>query len=92
MVYIVSYDIYDNKRRYIIDKILKGFGIRVQYSVFECDITTAQFYKLRNKLYSVIEPAESDNIRIYSICKACYDKLECIGEGLKIENEEYYLL
>ena len=35
---LVSYDISDDKRRRKVCKILEGYGYRVQYSVFECDL------------------------------------------------------
>ena len=35
-MYIVSYDITSNKLRRKIAKELENYGVRVQYSVFEC--------------------------------------------------------
>lgn len=43
MLYLISYDIAVDKRRTKIAKLLEGFGQRVQYSVFECDLTTKQY-------------------------------------------------
>ena len=37
--YVVVYDISDNSERRRIDKVLKGFGFRIQKSVFECRMT-----------------------------------------------------
>ena len=37
MHYTVAYDITDDKRRNRVAKILKDFGTRIQYSVFECN-------------------------------------------------------
>ncbi len=34
--YAIVYDISDDKERGKVDKILKGFGFRVQKSVYEC--------------------------------------------------------
>ena len=39
MYLVVSYDIHDDKRRNSIHKVLKNFGERIQFSVFECDMT-----------------------------------------------------
>jgi CRISPR-associated protein Cas2 len=36
MFYLVSYDIPDDRRRTRLAKLLKDYGGRVQYSVFEC--------------------------------------------------------
>jgi CRISPR-associated protein Cas2 len=35
---VVSYDISDDKRRRKVAQIMEGYGYRVQYSVFECDL------------------------------------------------------
>ena len=37
-MYVISYDISENKIRNKVAKILEGYGKRIQYSVFECDI------------------------------------------------------
>jgi CRISPR-associated protein Cas2 len=42
MYLVVSYDIHDDKRRNRIHKVLKNFGERIQFSVFECDLTKDQ--------------------------------------------------
>ncbi|MGV2391312.1 MAG UNVERIFIED_CONTAM: CRISPR-associated endonuclease Cas2 [Microcystis novacekii LVE1205-3] len=50
MYFVVSYDISDDKRRTKIHNTLKSYGQRVQYSVFECDLTDTQYAKLRGPL------------------------------------------
>ena len=37
--YVAVYDITSDKERNKVDKVLKGFGFRVQKSVFECRMT-----------------------------------------------------
>jgi CRISPR-associated protein Cas2 len=39
MDYAVVYDISNDKERRKVDKILKGFGFRIQKSVFECRLS-----------------------------------------------------
>ncbi len=36
--YLVSYDICDPKRLRRVARALEGFGVRLQYSVFECPL------------------------------------------------------
>ena len=38
MRYLVSYDISDPKRLRKVARSLEGFGVRLQYSVFECPL------------------------------------------------------
>ncbi len=85
MLYLISYDIAVDKRRTKIAKLLEGFGQRVQYSVFECDLTTKQYAELRRKLHKILKPAEADNLRTYKLCASCVPNIEIVGAGPAIE-------
>lgn len=78
MYIVISYDISEDKRRNKIHNILKSYGQWVQYSIFECDLTPAQYAKLRSRLSKLIK-AETDNIRFYFLCGCCQGKVERIG-------------
>ena len=43
MVYVVSYDIISDRTRRKLSKILEGYGVRIQYSVFECRLNEKRF-------------------------------------------------
>lgn len=71
MTILVTYDVETisesgQKRLRQVAKACKDFGQRVQNSVFECEITEAQFVLLKDKLTSIIDK-EHDSIRIYSL-------------------------
>ncbi len=53
-VYLVSYDIADDKRWRKIFKVLKGYGDPVQLSVFLCALTREQKVGLLSNLLSII--------------------------------------
>lgn len=73
--FIVSYDIVDDKiRKRISDTLLDFGGTRVQYSVFECELTPTRFKKLYNKLHKLRK--ESDSIRYYFLCKRCQERAQ----------------
>lgn len=67
---VVSYDIPDDRRRARICKLLKDYGRRVQYSVFECQLRPRDFKRLRERLKPLLEPKE-DDVRFYRLCAAC---------------------
>ena len=46
MIYVISYDIDDDKRRNKISKVLEEYGVRVLESVFECRRTVIPLFKL----------------------------------------------
>ena len=48
MFYLISYDIPDDRRRSQLAKALKGFGTRVQYSVFEAHLSRNQYEELKH--------------------------------------------
>ncbi len=75
---VITYDISDDKRRTKIHKALKSYGQWMQFSVFECTLTVAEYTRLRNRLNKLIRP-EEDSIRFYFLCACCQGKVERIG-------------
>ncbi|QBH13166.1 CRISPR-associated endonuclease Cas2 [Desulfobacter hydrogenophilus] len=47
---VVAYDISSNKRRNTLVKLLRGYGVRVNYSVFECRIGKAGLSALKMRI------------------------------------------
>lgn len=88
---VVSYDIPDDRRRLRLANAIKDFGARVQYSVFECHLESAELEKLRKRLQKLVEPAE-DSVRIYRFCQDCGAKQEIYGQGRPTEEPEVYIL
>ncbi len=86
-MYIVSYDITSNKLRRKIAKELENYGIRVQYSVFECTLDKERYDELYSKLLRLMTDAEEGSIRFYNLCEKCIKKTSVIGVEKK--NEKY---
>ena len=80
MFYIICYDVPDNKRRNQLAKALKGFGTRVQYSVFEAQLNRKQFNELKQTAASIIDASE-DSIRYYALCNSCVERIEVPAVG-----------
>ena len=80
MFYVISYDIPDDRRRNQLAKVLKGFGNRVQYSVFEAHLNKRQYEALKRAVENLIEPSE-DSVRYYVLCSACADRIEVPAVG-----------
>lgn len=78
-MYIVSYDITNDKLRRKIAKEMENYGIRVQYSVFECDLKVEKYAELYAKLIKLMGDSEEGNIRIYNLCSNCKEKTRLIG-------------
>ncbi len=88
VMYLISYDITNTKIRNKIAKTLEGYGRRVQYSVFECDISQKQFENLYQKLMELMQKEKEGNIRIYQLCTNCMAKLMTIGIFVPVFTEE----
>lgn len=73
MFIIISYDISEDKKRQKLHKILSNYGIAVQLSVFEFELSNKQFIELKNQIDSITD-CNNDNIRIYHLCSLCNEK------------------
>lgn len=83
MLVLITYDVSvvtaDGQRR--LRKIAKtclDYGMRVQNSVFECEIDPAQFTDLRSKLIEIYNP-DADSLRFYFLGKSGRQKVEHLG-------------
>ncbi|MGZ8218745.1 CRISPR-associated endonuclease Cas2 [Methylomagnum sp.] len=89
-MYLVCYDIADNRRRRRMDKLLSGYGVRAQRSVFECAIDAQQAEALEAEAAEVMD-AGLDRLHIYHLCdKDCAGR-QCHGVAEPIEPLDYYL-
>ena len=69
-VYIVCYDVSNDHTRGRIAKILRKYGERVQYSVFEVRLRSdTQLQSLCEQLRAVAD--EETDIRFYRLCENC---------------------
>lgn len=91
MLYVVSYDIPDDRRRTRVHSALTGFGTWVQFSVFECFLDRKQRIKLEARLLEEIHQRE-DTVRIYGLCGTCTSKVEVLGQGTPPKEDTIYLL
>ena len=64
LLYVVTYDIPNDKRRKKVSDLLEGYGRRVQYSVFECLLTSANRIKAPAPTKVKLE---EDSVRFYPI-------------------------
>ena len=84
---VICYDIVDDAERARLAKFLKGYGERVQKSVFEGDVTDFRISGHRNGIKKIIDE-EDDSVRIYHLCRRCEPATEIIGTGRYIETDE----
>ena len=69
MFYLICYDIPDDRRRKKVADLLEGYGLRVQYSVFECHLCAKKLKELQQRLRKQFNQHE-DSIRFYPLSPA----------------------
>ena len=80
MLWVVCYDVVNDRRRYRIMKTLTGYGDRVQYSVFECELTEKRLGRLTLTLQKLVNDQE-DSIRFYPLNELERERMILIGNA-----------
>lgn len=78
MLYLVCYDIVDDRRRTRVSKLLEAYGLRVQKSVFETMLDEKQYEKLEKRLLKLLNVAE-DQLRFYPLPPHYRVKVKVLG-------------
>lgn len=90
-LWVISYDISDNKRRRRVARKLEEVMTRVQFSVFEGRLSVRRTERLLEELRSDL--AKDDSLRVYSIGSAGERHCRVLGNSPPIEsNSGYWLL
>jgi len=84
--YAVVYDISSDKERRKVDKILRGYGFRIQKSVFECMIRKRGLNELITKLEKL--EIKTGFIKIYQLYYS--SKKRVIGDKSKVSDIDDY--
>ena len=78
MLTLVAYDITCPKRLHRVAKVCEDWGMRVQYSVFECRLEADAFDRFWSELSEVINP-KNDRLVAYKICTKCAREIHSQG-------------
>ncbi|MGC9457851.1 MAG: CRISPR-associated endonuclease Cas2 [Halothiobacillaceae bacterium] len=90
-LWVVAYDISEDKTRLAVEKALLGRGERTQKSVFECFLTRDELTYLRGELARMIDP-QTDSIRYYPLCGYCVGQVEYEGLGREPDDPDLYII
>lgn len=96
MLMLVSYDVSTvnaagRRRLRRIAKACQDWGVRVQNSVFECNVDAAQWVQLKAKLEDIFEPA-TDSLRYYNLGDNYTRRIEHVGAKPALDVEEPLVL
>lgn len=96
MMVLVSYDVSTvnpagQRRLRRVAKACLNMGVRVQNSVFECNVDPAQWTLLRSKLLEIYEPS-TDSLRFYFLGSNYQERIEHHGTKKAIDVEKPLIL
>lgn len=91
MLTLVAYDIADHKRLSRVARVCEDFGVRVQYSVFECHLDEDEFNDFWLKLLEEIDE-EEDRVVAYKIDARCAKETHTAGTMVCSEKAVCYLV
>jgi len=75
--YLVAYDICDDKRLRRVAKLLEGYGVRFQQSVFRCRMSKRTLERMNWELTRILD--KEDELMIVGLCDSCYRKARIRG-------------
>ena len=73
-LFLICYDVADDKRRRKIYKCLRGFGQHLQFSVFRCPLSPIQLETLRDVLEELVS-AREDQVLLIPLGRASNPKV-----------------
>lgn len=96
MLVLVTYDVNTEtkngkKRLKRVAKECLKYGQRVQNSVFECDLSAAQYKFFKSNLLLIIDE-KSDSLRFYNLGNNYKSRIEFYGSKLTYDPEDVLLL
>jgi CRISPR-associated protein Cas2 len=77
--HLVSYDVRDPKRLRKVAKLLEGYGVRLQYSVFRCRLDREMLEQLHWRLNQIMEA--EDDLLVIPLCGSCASKVPAHSSG-----------
>jgi CRISPR-associated protein Cas2 len=91
MLTLIGYDIAEPKRLARVARVCEDFGVRVQYSVFECRLDETEFTEFWLRLLAEIKE-DQDRIVAYKIDARCAKETMTAGTMVCSEKVLCYLV
>ena len=84
MYILITYDVdtvseTGQKRLRQVAKVCKDYGQRVQNSVFECEVSEAQFVTLKSRISAIMD-MHLDSIRFYFLSSRSHGRVMSLGK------------
>jgi len=83
-LWLVAYDVTDARRLRRVFRLLRQWGVPVQYSVFECHLSDSEVERLAQALADALDEA-ADRAHLYPLCGQCAPRARVLGRGGRAE-------
>lgn len=90
MNWIVAYDIADNRRRDQIATLLSHRGWRIQFSVFEVEVSDGEFTELVDDITASMDELV-DRVHLFPGCKGSRERV-MLGQATLPSEDRYYIV
>jgi len=91
MLWMICYDISDDRARRRVERALHAVGERVQWSVFECVLGQRRLEVLRAEIADLVDP-RTDSVRFYPLCAWCEGRVSWHGRGRRMDDPDLWLV
>lgn len=91
MFIVVSYDVAGSKARRRVASELENFGVRIQYSIFECHLDDKRLEDLEGRLSELID-WETDRVAYYRLCADDAGQILTDGPGAVAADSDYHII
>lgn len=85
MKYLVCYDIAEDNIRGKMVRYLEEFAYRMQYSVFNCNLTAQEAALVWRDLLEIVAESDNGSVLMTPLCKSCAKNLRLSGKPLEEE-------
>ncbi len=96
MYILITYDVdtvseTGQKRLRQVAKVCKDYGQRVQNSVFECEVSEAQFVTLKSRIATIMD-MQLDSIRFYFLSSKSHGRVMTLGKATSYDVENAIII
>lgn len=91
MEYLTVYDIADPRRLRRVASSMQKYGVRVQKSVFECDLVEAALRDMLSGVRRLMDES-ADSVRVYPLLDNSRRKQRIIGSGRFVEFPQAHIV
>ena len=90
-LHLIAFDLASGRRRYRLTRLLEGYGLRVQESVFEAWMTDAQRDILLRKAEALLHSGQ-DRLVCYALTADESRRVQSLGCAQGAPNPDFHLL